>query len=499
LIHAQSIAVDLEYYEDSSYYDTLHLAQQEAPYRPTQIINSLIQVAQNGISLLGIAGLLLSFNWVLGLVLFCAGVPGVVVRLWYARKLFRIEQKQSETERQAWYYHWMMVDTSFAKELRLFNLGALFIERFRRLRQMMRTTRLGLTKNRSLADFLVQLLASIAIYGTLGLAAFQAMRGAITLGELVTIYIGFQSGVSFLQAVLNGLAGLYEDNLFLSNLYLFLDMKPAIRAPAQPQPMPAKILKGIRFDDVSFRYKGSSEPALQDIQLTLAPGEVIALVGENGSGKTTLIKLLSQLYLPESGQITLDGIDLRRFDPVHWRRDLSVIFQDYVHYYMKAWENIWIGNVERKPDLDPIQKIARMTGAEPVIRRLPLGYDTNLGSWFEEGHELSTGEWQKVALARAFWRDARIVILDEPTSSLDPLAEAELFRNFRKLIDGRSAILISHRFSTVQLADRIYVLDHGRIVESGNHTELMQLKGRYANLYQAQAEHYQKEATVRAI
>jgi len=496
ILHAQSIAVDLEYYENPSYYNTLHRAQQEAPYRPTRIVNGLVQIAQSTLSLLGIAGLLFSFNWLIGLVLFAAALPGALVRLVYSRKSYSFEQKQVESERRAWYYHWMLTDSYHAKEIRLFDLGALFQGRFRNVRRLLREGRLALSRRRSLSELLVQGAASVAVFGTFAFASFRAIRGDITLGGLVMYYQGFQSGLGFLQAILRGLAGLYEDNLFLTNFYQFLDLKPTIRVPDRPQPMPREIRQGIVLHEVSFTYPSSGRQVLKGINLTLAPGEVIALVGENGAGKTTLIKLLCRLYDPTEGEITVDGLDLRQLDPLCWRRWISVIFQDYVHYYLTAKENIWLGNVDLEPDQDLISDAARLSGADPVIRRLPQGYDTILGHWFERGQELSVGEWQKVALARAFMREARIIVLDEPTSCLDPLAEAELFRSFRQLIRGRSAVVISHRFSTVQMADRIYVLEQGEIVERGTHRELLSENGRYARLYRAQAAYYQQDAAL---
>jgi len=332
--------------------------------------------------------------------------------------------------------------------------------------------------------------ATAAIFGTLAFVAAQAIRGTITLGGLVMYYQGFQSGLGFLQAILRGLAGLYEDNLFLTDFYQFLDLRPKIQAPSQPRSVPEKFTRGITFQQDSFAYPGGTDEVLEEINLTIEPDRVIALVGENGSGKTTLIKLLCRLYDPSRGQIALDGIDIRQFDPVRWRREISVIFQDYVHYHLKAWENIWLGNIEQDPDRARIAKAAGLSGAEAVIRRLPREYDTVLGRWFQDGHELSVGEWQKIALARSFLRDARIIVLDEPTSSLDPLAEADLFEKFRQLVKGRSAILISHRFSTVRMADFIYVLDRGRIIEQGTHPELLRLNGHYARLYNAQAMHF---------
>ena len=491
LLHAQSIAVDLEYYEDSSYYDTLHRAQKEAPYRPTRIVNGLIQAAQNAISLLGIIGLLVTFNWALALALLLAALPGALSRVAYSRRLYGFDRAQTEKERRAWFYHTMLTDIPFAKELRLFNLGALFQERYRELREEIRSGKLNLTRRRLGADMLAQLVATAALFGSLGWIAWRVILGAVSLGDLVIYYLGFQNGLNFLQSALRSLAGLYEDNLFLNNMAQFLDLKPKISAPPRPAAVPRPMARGVRFKNVSFTYPSREQAALSEIDLSLGPGEVIALVGENGCGKTTLVKLLCRLYDPTGGQIEVDGTPLSAFDPLDWRREVGVVFQDYAHYALTAGENIWLGNIEAQTDPEGIAEAGRRSGADEFIRRLPRGYDTMLGHWFDKGQELSGGEWQKIALARTFWRGARLLVLDEPSSSLDPLAEAELFREFRALLDGRSAILISHRFSTVQLADCIYVMDHGRIVESGPHADLLARNGRYARLYRAQAQHYQ--------
>jgi len=494
ILHSQSIAVDLAYYEDTRYYDNLHRAQQEAPYRPTRIVNGLVLMGQNGISLVGVAVLILSFNWLLALILFAAAIPTSLVQYFYARARYRFEQEKTETDRQTWYYHWVLTDSNHAKEIRLFHLGDLFRERFRDLRSDLRTGRLSLARTRTMANVLSNAIAIIALFGSYAFIAYVGLTGAITIGDLVMYFMAFQLGLGYIQAILGTLAGLYEDNLFLTNFYQFLDLKPAILPPAQPVPVPKSLSQSVEFRNVHFSYPGGKQDAIAGINLNIHPGEVIALVGENGSGKTTLIKLLCRLYDIDDGKITVNGIDLREFDPVAWRKEISIVFQDYVHYYLSAAENIWVGDIGREQDPARIALAADRSGVDPVIRRLPEGYQTKLGHWFSEGQELSEGEWQKIALARAFFRDAGIVVLDEPTSSLDPLAEAELFNNFRNLLEGRSAVIISHRFSTVQMADRIYLLDKGRIIEQGSHEELLRLNGRYSHLFRTQAEHYQEKA-----
>ena len=289
---------------------------------------------------------------------------------------------------------------------------------------------------------------------------------------------------------MGSLAGLYEDNLFLSNLYEFLDLKRTVIEPVHARPVPQPMQRGIVLDHVSFQYPAGTRKVLEDISLTIRPGEVVALVGENGSGKTTLIKLLCRLYDPTGGTITIDGVDLRQFETKALRHEIAIIFQDYAHYHLTARENIWLGNTALPPDHERVIAAARRSGADDVISALPHGYDTILGKWFEDGEELSIGEWQKVALARAFMRDAQIIVLDEPTSSMDAKAEYEVFQSFRQLVSGRTAILISHRFSTVRMADRIYVLKHGSIIEGGTHEELIDRQGVYADLFERQARSY---------
>ncbi len=490
VLHAKSIEVDLEYYESSQYYDTLHRAQREAPFRPTRIVNGLTQMGQNGISLMAMAMLLLSFHWMIAAVLFAAVIPGIVVRLIYSGRLYRWQREQTSAERQTGYLNWMLTGSTHAKEIRLFDLGPLFMGRFRNLRRKLRRERIGIATRRSIAELVAQISATVAIYGSYAFIAYRTVQGMITLGDLVMYYQAFQRGQGFLREMLNGLAGLYEDNLFLSNLYEFLDLKRKVIEPAHGKSVPQPMESGIFFDHVGFRYPTGARKILEDITLRIRPGEVVALVGENGSGKTTLIKLLCRLYDPTDGIITLDGTDLRRFETTALRREITVIFQDYVQYQSTARENIWFGNTSLPGDDKRIIAAAHRSGAHDVITSLPNGYETILGKWFEDGEELSVGEWQKVALARAFLRDSQMIVLDEPTSSMDAKAECAVFQNFRQLAAGRTAILISHRFSTVRMADRIYVLKDGRIIEEGAHEELIDCGGTYARLFETQAQYY---------
>jgi len=490
ILHAKSIEVDLGYYEDSRYYDTLHRAQQEGPFRPARIVYGLLQLGQNTVSLVAIGGLLLTFHWVVALLLFITVIPGIVMRMKYSHLLYSWQRSRTPAERQSAYFHWVLTGGSYAKELRIFGLGPLFMKRFRQLRQELRKERLGIATKRAIAELSGHTFMAIVVFGAYMFIAYRTIGGSITMGDLVMYYQAFQRGQGFLNGLLGNLSMLYEDNLFLGNLYEFLSLKPSITEPAVPVPFPTPMREGIRFEGVSFHYPGTDRKALDDIDIHIRAGEVVAIVGENGSGKTTLIKLLCRLYDPSEGRITIDGVDIRDFRITELRRQISVTFQDYVRYHLSVRENIWFGNIELPEDHDRIVSAARHSGIDRVISGLKNGYETILGKWFDEGEELSIGEWQKVALARAFMRDAQIVILDEPTSSMDARSEHEFFQRFKEIFKGRTTILISHRFSTVRMADRIYVLERGRVVEAGSHEELMQANGVYARMFSMQAEAY---------
>ena len=350
--------------------------------------------------------------------------------------------------------------------------------------------RLRLARARTGMDLLAQTVAIAAVFGSMLVIAQRALAGAISVGDVVMYFGAFQRAQDFFRDVLAALANLYENNLFLADFTRFLELKPAVVDTPRPRPFPRPVSEGIAFDGVDFRYPGTERLVLKDVTFAIRPGEHVAIVGENGSGKTTLVKLLCRLYDPTHGAVRIDGIDLRDFRIADLRGEFAVVFQDYAKFNLSARDNIWFGNIALPPDSPAILEASQRTGADEVIRALPNGYDTLLGRQFEGGVELSVGQWQKLALARAFLRDTPFIVLDEPTAALDPRAEAAVFDRFHELARGRTAIFISHRLSTVRHADRILVMVDGRIAESGAHDELVEQAGVYASLFETQARHY---------
>lgn len=491
LIHAKSVAVDLAYYEDPRYYDTLHRAQQEAPYRPAMIVSDLLKMTQSAISLAAVTVILVSVHWAIAVVLVLASIPGFAIKVRYSGRWNRRLRRRSAPERLALYLHQVLTGDQYAKEVRLFELGEDFRTRYAGIRAQLREEQLAFSRRRSRAELAAQAVSILAVIGALAFTARSAILGAITIGSLVMYFQAFQRSQGFIQDFLGGLAGLYDDSLFLGYFDEFMELRPAIADPPSPRPVPAALSQGIAFENVTFRYPGAERRAIKGVSLTLLPGTVTALVGHNGSGKTTLVKLLCRLYDPESGRVLLDAADYKDFRPADLRRLFGVVPQDASRFYLTVAENIGLSALGSAPDPARVQRAARQVGAEAFIHRLPKGYDSVLGKLFEKGEDLSVGEWQKIALARAFYRDAPVIVLDEPTSAMDAEAEAEVFDAFKELIAGRTALLISHRFSTVRGADVIHVLDAGKIVESGDHAALMALGGIYARMFTLQAGHYQ--------
>ena len=490
VLHGKSIEADLEYYESPEYRDTLFRAQREGPFRPTSIVNGLFSAGQSGASFAAVFGLLFMFNPILPIILIAASIPGVLFRLKYSEKIYSWQEKRTEDERRSYYYHWMLTGDAHAKEFRLFNLGKHFIRKFKSIRKTLKKEKLYFEKRRAFGDFIAQASSTLAVFGSFVYIAFKTAQGSITLGDMVMYFQGFQKGLVFLKTFLESGAQMYEDNLFLSQLYDFLKLKPKIPEPENPCPVPIKIASGIEFKDVDFSYQNSVKNVINYVNFSIKPGEIIALVGENGSGKSTIVKLLTRLYDPQKGGIFLDGQNIKNFKTKDFRKQISVVFQDHIKYQLTARENIYLGDIEQRDNFSRIEEAAKQTGMEKKIAGFSLGYDTILGRWFKAGEELSIGQWQMMAISRAFFRDAAIVILDEPSSALDPETEVKIFSKLKKLIKGRSALIISHRYSTVKMADQILVLDKGSIIEQGSHSELMEKKGKYSRLFTAQARAY---------
>ena len=491
LLHAKSVEVDIEYYENAQYQDTLHRAQEEAPYRPTSILNSLLQVGQDAISLLAIAGILWWLHWGVIPVLTLTAIPYFFVRLQQSNRLFAWERERTPLERKAWYVNMLLTEVTAAKEIRLFDLGPRLRQWFQDARLVLRRERIALERRSALAGLAAQIVGVAGVFGVYSFVAFRTFQGLLTVGDLVMFFQAVQRATGFLEGLGSSVSNLYESNLFLTTLHEFLGIQSRLPESAHPKLFPQPIKQGITFDHVSLQYPHEERVAIRDFTFTIRPGEHVAFVGANGSGKTTLVKLLCRLYDPSGGRITIDGADLRDYPIADVRGAVSGIFQDFVKFQLSAKDNIALG--VRSPDIDlsAITQAAKQAGVDKAIERLPKGYESLLGKLFDGGHELSIGEWQKVALARAVLRDSQILILDEPTSAMDAKAEAELFERFHELTQGRMAILISHRLSTVKMADRIFVVDRGQIVEQGTHDHLMCQQGLYATLFLTQAQHYQ--------
>ena len=489
MILEKALTLDLVHFEDSEFYDKLTRARREASTRPLSLVTRTFGLVQNGISLTSYGVLLSHFSPWAVLVLVLAGLPAFMAETKFSGDAFRLFRWRSPETRMQIYLESVLAHESHAKEVKLFGLGPRLLERYRDIfRRLYREDR-ALTIRRDVWGFGLGLIGSASFYAAYAWIALSAVRRVTTLGQM-TMYVSlFRQGQSAVSAILSAVGGMYEDNLYLSTLYEYLETQvPEPSGVAVKGPHPED---GIRFEDVSFTYPGSEQPALEHITLHLVPGTSLALVGENGSGKTTLIKLLTRLYQPSSGRIFLDGRNLTEWDEQALRERIGVIFQDFTRYQMLVGENVGAGDERYFEDESRWREAAEKGLASEFIQTLPEGYQTQLGKWFKDGRELSGGQWQKIALARAFMRTrADILVLDEPTAAMDAQAEADIFQRFRQLAKDRVTILISHRFSTVRMADQIAVLDKGRIVERGSHEALMQLNGRYAHLFTLQARGY---------
>jgi ATP-binding cassette subfamily B protein len=487
LIHEKSVSVDLSFYEFPDYYDHLHRARAEASFRPVALLESLGGLFQNGVTLVAMGAILIPLGLWLSLALFVSTLPAFFVVMRYALVQYHWRLRTTPDERRATYYDWLLTTPESAAEVRLFGLGPHFQSVYQGLRRRLRSERFELARRQSFAELGASLIALLITGGALTWMAWRAMHGLVTLGDLALIYAALNQGQRLMRSLLENVGQLYANSLFLGNLFEFLALEPLIKEPAAAAAQrPLGLTDQIKFEHVSFTYPESRRKALDDFNLTVPAGQIVAVVGPNGAGKSTLIKLLCRFYDPEQGSIRLDDHDLKSIPTEHLHRLVTVLFQQPVHYNVTLSENIEFGDRHRAPEMGAVEVAVAAAGAEGIVARLPQGYQSLLGRWFSGGTELSVGEWQRVALARAFLRRAPIIILDEPTSALDPWAEADWLHRFRRLAVGRTAIIITHRFTTAMHADVIHVLEEGHIVESGSHHQLLQRNGRYADSWAQQ-------------
>jgi ATP-binding cassette subfamily B protein len=491
LLHSKAVRLDLINFERPEYFDCLARASREAPWRPNSILNNVVSMFRGLISIILMAGVLVYLHWTIAVLLLLFNIPAIWLRIHYAGVLYNFQRKQTAEARKTAYFNWLLTGDRPSREIRLFGLGNYFISLFRESFHKTKDEEISIVKKRALIELISDLFKAGAVLITLLFIASRTINRTISLGQMAMFLLAFRQGMVYIRDLFSSLSGLYEDSLFIGDTFEFLNLEENIKA-IFPVVVPGNLQKRISIDSLSFTYPGNKVKTIDNISFDINKGEIIAFVGPNGAGKSTLVRLICRLYDPDAGSIKYDGTDIKNMDPVLYRKFLSVIFQDFMLYNMNAGENIRLGNIDDTDPDDRIIAAASATGIHDLIRTLPDGYSTVIGNLFDDSRELSWGEWQKLALARALFRDAPVLIMDEPSSALDADTEFEIFSSLRSLIKDRTTILISHRFSNVSLADRIIVLDKGRIIEAGTHYELMKKGGIYYSMYTRQTSRFDK-------
>ncbi|HKL71283.1 MAG TPA: ABC transporter ATP-binding protein [Marinilabiliaceae bacterium] len=482
LVHEKTSRLEYGYFEHPDYQNTFYRALNEASFRPSRVFYGVLGVIQNQITLISMAVVLFMVHWSVFLVLLVITLPIAAIRLRHSIGLFQFRKDNTVLERQVSYYNRLLTAPDFAKELRVFNLSGLFRERFDDKKKRWRKTQFGMLKSKTKKEVLVQLLGSLAFFFVYGLIARQAFNGVISIGEVVLYFMAMQRGYAYLQELLGRVSDLYEDSLFLDNLFEFFDLKEIGNLDIEDiskKSFPTPLRKGIEFKNVGFHYPSNNRWILKNVNFSVNAGETVALVGANGTGKSTLMKLLCSLYEPLEGSITVDGVPLSGINSEEKVANISVIFQDFILYNVTARDNIWFGDIRGDITGKEIEKAASEAGIDKIITGFEKGYDTVLGTLFEGSEQMSPGQWQRLALARSFYNNSQVILLDEPTSSLDAFSEAKLLGYIRSITSGRTAVIISHRLSTIQMADRIVVLDDKEVVEVGTYEDLMLIEDGY--------------------
>jgi ATP-binding cassette subfamily B protein len=491
LLHAKAIKLDLINFEKPEYFDCLARASREAPWRPNNILNNVILMFRGLLSLILMAGVLTFLHWTLALLLLVVNIPGIWLRFSFADLLYNFQRKQTPEARKTAYFNWLLTGDRPSREIRLFGIGKYFISLFNRSFLKTKEEEIKIIRKRTFIEFISDIFKAAGVLITLIFIARKTISGSLTLGQMAMFLLAFRQGMVYIKDLFGSLAGLYEDSLYIGDTFEFLNLKETIVANP-PVVELSDFRKNILVDNLSFTYPGNTEKTINNISFEIKKGEIIALVGPNGAGKSTLVRILSRLYDPDSGIVKFDGNDIKNIDPEKYRKLFSVVFQDFMLYNLDAGENIRLGDIDEEKADEKIKLSASESGIHDLLNNLPNGYSTVIGNLFDDSRELSWGEWQKIALARALFRDAPVLILDEPSSALDADTEYDIFSRFREIVKGRTSILISHRFTNVSLADKIIVLDKGAIAETGTHDELMKKKGIYFTMYTKQSSRFEK-------